>query len=104
MPTKSVSLIAAAIFLGAVLHAQDSTLTSPTKHHQYKLIDLGTFGGPSSIIFGATGPVNNLGQVTSCADTAIPDPYVPNGNPYFGQDPLVQHAFFWSHGVLGDLK
>jgi probable HAF family extracellular repeat protein len=104
MQIRHTCTLAIAIFLGGVLHPQDATITSQVKHHQYKLIDLGTFGGPSSIIFGATGPLNNLGQVTSCADTTIPDPHVPNGNPYFGQDPLVQHGFLWSHGVLDDLK
>jgi probable HAF family extracellular repeat protein len=88
-------------------YAQSNVPATPQhacRHHQYKLIDLGTFGGPSSIIFGATGPLNNRGEVTSCADTAIKDSYVPNGNPYFGEDEFVQHAFLWRHGVLDDLK
>jgi probable HAF family extracellular repeat protein len=77
------------------------------KHHQYRLIDLGTFGGPQSIIFGATGSLNNRGMVNSCADTAMTDPYYPNNNPYFnlpsGPDPYIQHAFLWRDGTLGDL-
>jgi probable HAF family extracellular repeat protein len=95
---------AAIFFLGGFLQAQDTTVTSPTKHQQYKLVDLGTFGGPSSIIFGLTGPLNNRGEVASCADTTTADPYAPNGNPYFGGDPFVQNAFLWKHGVLEDLK
>jgi probable HAF family extracellular repeat protein len=87
------------LFLAGVLHPQNLAGNSPVGHHQYKLIDLGTFGGPSSVIFGETGPLNNLGQVTSCADTSA-----PNENPSFSDDPFVQHAFFWSQGVLHDLK
>jgi probable HAF family extracellular repeat protein len=104
MQTRHACIPAVIIALGTVLYSQDSTVTLSAKHHKYRLVDLGTFGGPSSVVFGATGPLNNVGQVTTCADTTIPDPYVPNGNPYFGNDPLVQHAFLWGDGVLHDLK
>ncbi len=82
---------------------EQNTGNQGTKHRQYKLIDLGTLGGPSSIIFGLTGPLNNAGEVTSCADTAALDPYFPNDNPYFGGDPHVQDAFLWRHGSMHDL-
>ena len=79
------------------------------KHHQYKLVDLGTLGGPQSIIFGLTRPLNNGGEVTGCADTSTLDPNNPQ-NPYFGQpnysnglDPYIQHAFRWQDGALSDL-
>ena len=103
MRIKFLSVIVAATSLGVTISAQQSGSAHAT-HHQYKLIDLGTFGGPTSIIFGATGPLNNFGEVTSCTDTTAPDSYAPNGNPYFGGDPLIQHAFLWKQGVLGDLK
>jgi probable HAF family extracellular repeat protein len=83
--------------------ATSESLPKPQHHHQYKLIDLGTFGGPASFIFGETGPLNSSGQVTSCADTADIDSYVPNGNPYFGNDPFLQHGFLWNGSVLNDL-
>ena len=74
-----------------------------SKHKRYKLIDLGTLGGPQSIIFGATGPINNSGMVTSCADKATADLFFPNDNPYFGGDPFTQDAFLWTGRVLKDL-
>src|SRR5215469_17461270 len=80
---------------------------SQSRQQQYKLIDLGTLGGSSSIIFGATGPVNNVGMVAQCADTALLDPFYPNDNPYFnlpsGPDPFVQDAFLWTHNHIRDL-
>jgi hypothetical protein len=49
--------------------------------HRYKLVDLGTFGGPHS--YGSTNGdgsrmLNNEGVVTSFADTATPDPNAPD--------------------------
>jgi probable HAF family extracellular repeat protein len=75
------------------------------RHHHYKLVDLGTLGGPDSNIFGLTGPLNNRGMVSSCATTSVPDPNYPNINPYFSApgDSYIQHTFLWQHGVLSDL-
>jgi probable HAF family extracellular repeat protein len=72
-------------------------------HHRYKLIDMGTFGGPTSAIYALTGPLNNRGVAASCADTSNSDPNYPNINPFFGSDPYVQHAFRWKKGRLQDL-
>ena len=70
------------------------------QHTRYKLIDLGTFGGPSSGFVGVgTHPLNNRGVATGGADTATPDPFAPN---CFG-DCFVQHTFRWQNGVLTDL-
>jgi probable HAF family extracellular repeat protein len=78
------------------------------QHTQYKLIDLGTFGGPASIIaptdFG--GPENpgrgltNTGVIVGAAETTLPDPFAPN---YCGAPCLVVHAFVWKDGALTDL-
>jgi hypothetical protein len=50
-------------------------------HHRYKLVDLGTFGGPDSYV-GALGGVSQVlsdqGTVAGCADTSTPDPNCPN--------------------------
>ena len=72
-------------------------------HHRYKLVDMGTFGGPTSAIYALTGPLNNRGVADSCADTSNLDPNYPNINPFFGSDPYVQHAFRWQKGRLQDL-
>ena len=95
-----------AVFLFAVLAmpvcmaAQDNP--SPdhkTKHQKYKLIDLGTFGGPNCFVNGPTVPnMSDSGTYAGQAETAIPDPY-----PYCNQDCLVQHAQKWQNGFVTDL-
>jgi probable HAF family extracellular repeat protein len=79
------------------------------KHHHYKLIVLGTLGGPQS--YGDPGHnaanINNQGIALGVADTAAPDPFYPNFNPVFssliGQYPLVYHVFTTRGGALVDL-
>src|SRR6185503_4180327 len=75
-------------------------ITQAGKHPRYKLIDLGTFGGPSSTFNGLSKTLNNHGTAIGAADTAIPDPFAPN---CFGPNCFVQRAFQWRHGVLTDL-
>src|SRR5262245_18449516 len=69
-------------------------------HPRYRLIDLGTFGGPFSTVGGESQSVNNHGIMVGAAETAIPDPFSPN---CFSPNCVVQHAFQWKDGVLTDL-
>ncbi len=74
--------------------------------HHYKLIDLGTPGGPDSLIYGLTGPLNNRGVASTCGTTSEMDPNYPNINFYFANGPgpnYIQHAFLWQNGVFTDL-
>jgi probable HAF family extracellular repeat protein len=80
------------------------------RHHRYKLIDLGTFGGPTGYLCndptgggGACPVLNSRGTLVSAADTSIPNPNYPNGNTFFPIDPFVFHAFQWQDGTLRDL-
>lgn len=75
-------------------------------HHQlrYRLVDVGTLGGPSSSVLAFS---NNLNKdrplLTNCADTAKLDPDFPDDvNPYLA-DPYIQHGYRWSSGRLTDL-
>jgi probable HAF family extracellular repeat protein len=70
---------------------------------RYKLVDLGTLGGPSAYGPG-NGPgsqlLNNAGIVVGTSDTLSPDPNAPDcANP----DCFVSHGFRWQDGVLTDL-
>jgi probable HAF family extracellular repeat protein len=70
------------------------------EHHHYKLIDVGTFGGPNTNVNPGTVVINKQGAVVGSADTTIPDPYAPN---CFNSDCFVSHAFQWEDGIVSDL-
>jgi probable HAF family extracellular repeat protein len=70
-----------------------------TKHHHYKFVDLGTFGGPTSGNYGLYPALNNQGANTGFADTATANPYYPNCS----SDPFVSHAYLTQAGPLTDL-
>ena len=71
-----------------------------SKHQRYKLIDLGTFGGPNNVGGGVIPPgpnqLTNQGTVVAGADTSTPDP-----NCFI--DCFVNHAYRFREGVLEDL-
>jgi probable HAF family extracellular repeat protein len=69
------------------------------RHVRYRLVDLGTFGGPNSSDF-ASPIMNNEGGITGAADTADSDPNAPN---CYNFDCFVTHAYIWRNGVLTDL-
>lgn len=70
------------------------------KHHRYKLLDIGTLGGPSNYLPVANGMLNNSGAVVGWADTSTV------GSPEFCFNPgdgFFSHAFRWRNGNLTDL-
>lgn len=96
-----------AIFLAQApapqLFAQDN-LGGTAKQLRYRLVDLGTFGGPLSGVTGGNGDLNQKKTlVTSCAATSALDPEWPNINPWNGDDPYILHAFRTRRGPLEDL-
>jgi len=66
---------------------------------RYKLIDLGTIGGPNSSEF-ASPIINSRGEITGGADTAEADPNAPN---CYNPDCFVTHTYRSGNGVLVDL-
>ena len=98
--SAALALLFAALALPGRLAAQHNQGANPT-HHHYKLIDLGTFGGPTSYFTnGFDGILNNHGTAAGWADTSTPDP-VPSF--CYNPDCFVSHAFQWQSGVLTDL-
>jgi probable HAF family extracellular repeat protein len=84
------------------LAGQDQTDKKDGKpeHHRYKMVDLGTFGGPNSYLpepNQAIRALNNRGVVAGGADTSTADPFCLNA------DCLASHTFRWQSGVLMDL-
>jgi probable HAF family extracellular repeat protein len=94
----------AALLLAPLLIAQphgDAYKCEGTRH-RYRLVEIGTFGGPNSIYNGGTRFATNDGRVVGAADTDAPD---LNGPADCFEDPacLVQHAWEWREGKLKDL-
>ena len=93
-PTCIIAIMLFALALPITLTAQN--------HHQYKVVDLGTFGGPGSVVSGLEHTLTARGAIAGGADT--PD---ANSDPgcftVFAPDCSVQHAFQWQHGTLADL-
>ena len=79
------------------------------KIHRYKLVVIGTLGGPQS--YGDAGHnaanVNKHGVAVGVADTDMPDPLYPNFNPgltqLIGAYPFIYHAFTTRGGTILDL-
>ena len=81
-----------------------------SKHHHYQLIDMGTFGGPSSFINSPENfvpAVNKQGTTVGGSGTNIST--TPTSNPTAfcggleGLNPEVYHAFVWQNGAEVDL-
>ena len=97
MSKRLAVLIAAAIVpaLTFAIPAQAHT------QHPYTLIDLGTFGGPSSFLDEPDVPITSTGTVLGQADTPVRDKDWPN---CFGcSDRFIQHALAWHDGRRTDL-
>lgn len=120
MKSRPLTWIIATVLFAALpftvrLTAQDQEGDRQHQHHHYKLIDIGTFGGPSSYfnsldltdVFMFSTAFYNIAQVRNrrgvfvgFADTSRPDPY-----PAFCYVPdrFVTHAFQWNDGAKKDL-
>jgi probable HAF family extracellular repeat protein len=102
MKSRSLAFIITAL----VLTRLAAPIRSDAQEHaHYKLIDLGTFGGPQSYVNfpGSYARIlNNRGMLTGWADTAKADPYYPNF--CFNPDCSVSRAFQWQNRVRTKLR
>ncbi|MGB9242353.1 MAG: hypothetical protein WCC03_03295 [Candidatus Acidiferrales bacterium] len=109
MNPKKLAITIAMILGVALADPRPLSAQRPTKHHHYKLIDLGTLGGPQSYLdpdngleIGSSSPLlNKSGMVTGFADTTTPDPFAPN---FCFENCFVTHAFQWQNGTVTDLE
>lgn len=90
------------------LAAQGNQDHDNNQHHHYKLIDMGTFGGPnSSINYPFQGGSLN-GRGVTVGWSATPASTTPTSNPlicggFNGAVPFITLAFRWQNGTLTDL-
>jgi probable HAF family extracellular repeat protein len=109
-------LLSLGIFYNFPAQAQQSPIadaagqdSAPQNHHHeqhhYKLVDLGTFGGPNSgvNIEPFQNVINNAGTVVGGADTSIPTPEPGCYNPVNNPDCFISHAFVSTGKSLKDL-
>ena len=99
--------IAFLLILALPIHieAQSKASEGPKQHPRYKLIDLGTFGGPHSETADGGGitsasALNDQGTFIGWADTPTADPYP---DVCFIDDCFVTHAFRTQNGHKSDL-
>ena len=92
----------AALAIPVGLAAQDNQYHLQ-QHHHYKLIDLGSFGGPQAFTQDQLPFLSNQGVVAGWADTSTPDPNYPNSCFFCFFGPFIFHAFQWKEGALADL-
>jgi probable HAF family extracellular repeat protein len=93
-----------ALAIPARVAAQGNAQEKSAGHHHYKLIDLGTFGGPGSTPTEFQQVLNSSGTVVGGADTPLLNPFPNCLNPFNASDCNVQHAFVWQDGLLTDLQ
>jgi probable HAF family extracellular repeat protein len=100
---KCTTVVCSSVLIGCAALAMSMSLAAQEhneKHVHYKLVDLGTFGGPASYFQnGFDGVLNNQGAAVGWADTSTADPY-PN---FCFSNCYVVHAFQSQNGVLTDL-
>ena len=78
------------------------------QHHHYKLIDMGTFGGPNSSINLPIQGGSLNGRGVTVGWSATPVPVTATSNPLIcgglnGAVPFITLAFRWQNGALTDL-
>ncbi|HST09559.1 MAG TPA: hypothetical protein VLL05_04230 [Terriglobales bacterium] len=106
-PPTWISLVAMTLFatLPAAVAAQDKERhNNDHKHHHYKVVQMGTFGGPTSSIDRSGNPpfywfnktITRSGAVLGSGDTDTFDPYCFDGCQ-------VNYAFRWQDGVQTNL-
>ena len=103
---KLIALLTVAGLLGTAIAAAQNA-RSGIKHRHYRVIDVGSFGGPNGDVLlppPATRILNNFGMFVGAGETDVTDPFSPN---CFNPDCLVEEALLRFAGVsinLGSLR
>jgi len=83
--------------------AQGGEARSGMRHHRYRVVDVGTFGGPNGDVLlppPASRILTNSGIFVGSGETTIPDPFPSS---CFVSDCVVEEALLRSKGVSHDI-
>jgi len=98
------NIIAMSLFAAMAMPLASSAQEEKKEHHHYKLVDIGTLGGPNSFFSGPELPIlNNRGTFAIIANTPTTN---PNPGCFLGLNPpdcFVEHAAVWDNATLTDL-
>jgi probable HAF family extracellular repeat protein len=99
---KNTSALAIAVTLFVITNGAFRLVAQEQnpKHHHYKLIDLGTLGGPSSYFNSGGRDLTNSGTASVFGENTIADPFSPN---CFSPECLVGYGFQWRDGIQTSL-
>src|SRR5512142_3092999 len=102
---RAFMLLVSALTIAGLLAAQEQPAPQGVKPHRYRLIDLGTFGGPAAYLYGSdriseVRMLNERGTVTGWGTTFTLDPYQ---DFCWDGDCFLAHTFHWQNGVMTDL-
>jgi probable HAF family extracellular repeat protein len=96
MNSKIILSIAAVVATAAlVIPMRIQAQLEQRRHHHYKLVDVGTFGGPGGGFQNLPSPLlNNRGMFAGYSDTAAIDPFSPNCflDCYVDQSSVLQNG------------
>jgi|SRR5215831_6324593 len=107
---RTITLISAilTLALSPTLNSQNISITSSAREQniRYKVVFIGTFGGPNShfSIFGAH-ILNNDGSFVGWADDSLPDPFglIYGPDACWDGDCFVARGFLWKNEEMADL-
>lgn len=108
-PRMWTRLVGITVLAAALIPGQLTAQVQKGKFRHYKLVDIGTFGGPASFInppFNDFPVLNNHGVIVGASATPTPTTAISNFFVCGGSDgivPNVFHAFKWQTGAATDL-
>ena len=103
----AITIAVLSVLIVPTVHSaqDDAAKGKKARHHHYKLIDMGTFGGPNSNP-AQDFSLNQRGVMVGWS--ATPNPTTPTSNPIVcggvdGSVPFITVSFQWQDGILTDL-
>src|SRR5215469_16017610 len=100
VPSIITSVLLVTLIWSMPARAQQKATAEEPHHHRYRLVDPGTFGGPTSL-FDCCGDlvppvVNDRGMAVGGADGSATNPNKANQNPLLCCDDFINTGFKWS--------